>query len=196
MRFTDPPVDESSNKDEEDDDDGFTNEEREAYFYTVSTSCAGGRKVRLPIHEVHVVSHELSLFNDLTPTQKKDVECFEKDCALTALMYVKRKEVGVPWDEGGKDYTLRGLESLIRNVNKDCSERDEHVLRVLKEQERLHDQQRKKKSDDLSQRLRSASCQSSKADRIRAMNRAREDATVAGHAPKRYLMKSILKKLK
>jgi hypothetical protein len=131
-------------------------------------------------------------------SQTADLELFQKDCTLTALMYVKQNEVGIPWEEA--NYSIRGIEDMIRrHQNNNKSIRAEHSARVLAEQTR-HVQQTtainnsninssgSSKSDGtvpmvhpkdalvLSERLRTVSCSSSKGERLRAMHRAREDA--------------------
>lgn len=126
--------------------------------------------------------------------QGEDVYRFEKDCTLTAFSYIKRKESGMPWEEN--EYSIRGLEEMVRKYRHssgDKSARDEHSQRVLKEYRRLQ-VAKKATTQDPSERLRAVSLHSSKAERIRAMNRAKEDASFAGHSSSR-LVKKVMDKL-
>lgn len=109
-------------------------------------------------------------------------------------MFIKRKEVGVPWEE--KDYTIRGLEEMLRDCNRETSPRDEHRDRILDEQDRLRTSKKAKGHDDPAERLRYVSLHSSKADRIRALHRAREDASNSGRTSSgRVMMQKVLSRL-
>jgi hypothetical protein len=99
-------------------------------------------------------------------------------------MYIKRKEVGIAWVE--KDYTLRGLEEILRHSNTEKNVRAAHRALILEEQQQ-------KQSPD---RLREVSCHSSKGERVRALNRARQDAVFvlakAGGSRRIVIVKKVL----
>jgi hypothetical protein len=103
-------------------------------------------------------------------------------------MYIKRKEVGIAWVE--KDYTLRGLEEILRHTPAgEKNVRETHAALVLEEH-------RKKQTPD---RVREVSCHSSKGERVRALNRARQDAVfalaAAGGSRRIIIVKKVLSRL-
>lgn len=118
------------------------------------------------------------------------MQSFQKDSALTALMYVKRREANVPWEE--TEYSIRGLEELVQKAAMRPGEkpgRARHCARVLAEQEKL------KSQDNIcsAERLRGISSSSSKTDRASAIIKAKYDAAFCGHkpAPRKKLVRQL-----
>jgi hypothetical protein len=113
----------------------------------------------------------------LSLLQSSDVQAFQKDSALTAVMYIKRREANIAWEEN--EYSIRGLEEMIQKASMKPGEkckRERHCAKVLAEQERLRTQ------NLLSpERLRGASSSSSKADRAAAIIKAEHDAVFCGY---------------
>lgn len=100
------------------------------------------------------------------------------------MMYIKRREANVPWEES--EYTIRGLEEMIQQATMKPGEipgRRRHVGKVLAEQEKLKSQNLV--SDKL---LRSISTSSSKVDRATAFMKAKYDAALCGRKPARRTM--------
>ena len=103
-------------------------------------------------------------------------------------MYVKRKEVGIPWEE--KQYTLRGLEELVRRSTQRLPSepvRVQHSAKVLS----------KVKDGTDEERLAEAARASSKEERQRALTRAKQDALYvqATRSPRSGSMRKMIKKL-
>lgn len=112
-------------------------------------------------------------------------------------MYTKRKEVGIPWEE--KNYTLRGLEDLIRkSTSKPGAKgaREEHSAKILAEQRANNNNNNNNTVDP--ERLREISCQSSRDERLRALNRGKLDASFAveGNSRRKIIVvKKIFEKI-
>lgn len=110
-------------------------------------------------------------------------------------MYVKRKEAGIPWEE--KDYTLRGLEEIVRQATQKVptsqSPRERHAARVLQKVKDLKDCSQ----EDKDEKVRECSCQSSREDRVRALNRGKQDAVFAstGGSRRSFVVRNMIKSL-
>ena len=106
-------------------------------------------------------------------------------------MYVKRREVGIPWEE--KDYTLRGLEEIVRNATQKDNSRDirrQHTELVLNKQKSFGAD-----TANPAERLREVSQQSSKSELVRALSRGKQDAIFANTSSSRLKsLRNMMKK--
>lgn len=114
--------------------------------------------------------HAPSLFG---VAQIDDLGRFNRDRALTALMYLRRSTSGVAWDDN--EYSIRGLEEAVRKNHTSQRERRDHVRSVLLEQHRLRQEGLGMDAFLLAE----ASSKSSAKSRVEALTLAREDATAA-----------------
>lgn len=126
--------------------------------------------------------------------KKEEINRFDKDRALTALMFRTRKSNGVAWDDNL--HSLRGLEEILQNQRKadktKKERRKELITAILKEQQRLktesgqHDLAvaalsiKKTKNDLHDELLRGISCSMTKIDKQRAIGLAQKDEKAAG----------------
>jgi hypothetical protein len=127
--------------------------------------------------------------------QSEDLKKFDKDRALTVLMYKARKNNGsVAWDDN--EHSIRGLEEALSQRKDDKSRverRREFIKAVLGEQERLKQTEtgreelsiaakalRKKESELAAELIRGVSCSLSKMDKQRAIGLALKDEKASG----------------
>lgn len=125
----------------------------------------------------------------LTPrsffAKAEEIQSFDKDRALTVLMYKTRRNAGAPWDDNV--HSLRGLEEFVRKDGDKFQKRKRHIGTILKEQARLKSaagvsdlanasRTMKKSPEELqSELLRGVSCSLSKTDKQRALSVAMKD---------------------
>lgn len=129
--------------------------------------------------------------------QRDDMYRFERDRALTAFMYQRRRDRGnLQWDDNVN--SIRGLEDAISAVsNADMSItpikallRKQHMQLVVAEYVRLKDDGRE--YDALA--LAEVSCRSSSEAKVAALSLARDDAIAAGYS-RTTLLKKVRSKL-
>ena len=113
---------------------------------------------------------------------------FDKDRALTVLMFTTRKNNGMPWDDNL--HSLRGLEEIIsqrKNVKSRREKLKSHMEAVLREQERLKSPAGREELETAAlaigkrpenlycELLRGVSCSISKSDKQRALGLGQKD---------------------
>lgn len=59
---------------------------------------------------------------------------FQRDCALTAVMYKRRKHAAMPWDDN--EHSIRGLDDCTKSSKNIV--RRKHLQEVLEAQKQLH----------------------------------------------------------
>ena len=143
--------------------------------------------------------------------QADDLQKFDKDRALTVLMYRTRKNNGVPWADDV--HSLRGLEEFLQQRKDEKPRRvklQEYVKAVLTEQQRLktaagHEELvaascaiQTTPEDLYAELIRGVSCSHSKIDKHRALALGMKDQKMSGcssrHGSARKLMKQVKSK--
>jgi hypothetical protein len=108
---------------------------------------------------------------------------FLKDRLLTAHIYFKRKEKGMPWNDD--EHSIRGIEEAIRNDPKN-QKRESHAKRIIEHYNKI-----KESSNVDIESLSEFSSRSSRESRSQAIAIAREDAGAVRVSPPTSLLQKV-----
>lgn len=91
----------------------ITEQEFSSYYYTVRGFRSQPNHLYTYIYEIRIPHSIFSmLYAMLFVSQKDDMDRFDKDRAVTAFIYMRRRDCGVAWDDDKVD-SIRGLEDVI-----------------------------------------------------------------------------------